>query len=461
MRNRKPPNQTRPDARLTALAILQAIFTDGQRLDQALASRQMAGLTGRDRAFVRMLAGAVLRHHGQLASLLKQQLDRPPKNKGWLVLMLGAAQLFVLDTPAHAVVDTTVRLMRAAGQPRLAGLANAVMRRLAEKKPALWQATSAADNLPEKLRASWTGRWGAARTEQLCQLFQEPPPLDISTRANPEKWAERLGGTRLYGNSLRCQFDGDVAAMPGFAEGAWWVQDAAAALPVWLLDQMLGGLAGKQLLDLCAAPGGKTAQLAAAGANVQAVESDRQRAGRLAGNLARLQLDARIVEADILDWQPAAPPDAILLDAPCSASGTIRRRPDLLVRRNFADLDRMARLQGQMLARACDWLAPGGVLVYVTCSMEAEEGEAVIADFLARPDCPVRLADLPDEIAAEAAGPFADCLKQAAADKGASGKGASGKGAPGKGASGLRVMPDCLAGGNDGFFIACLRHIRS
>ena len=444
MRNRKPPDRARPDARLTALSILQAVFADGQRLDQALATHQMAGLAARDRAFVRMLAGAVLRHHGQLASILKQQLDRPPKNKGWLVLMLGAAQLFVLDTPAHAVVDTTVRLMRAAGQPRLAGLANAVMRRLAEKKSALWQASCAADNLPETLRTSWSSRWGAARTEQLCQLFQEPPALDISTRADPEKWAERLGGKLLYGNSLRCQFDGDVTAMPGFHEGAWWVQDAAAALPVWLLDQMLGGLAGKQLLDLCAAPGGKTAQLAAAGAAVQAVEIDPQRASRLAGNLARLQLTAEIVEADILDWQPAEKKDAILLDAPCSASGTIRRRPDLLVRRDFADLDRMARLQGRLLARACDWLAPDGVLVYVTCSMEATEGEAVIADFLARPDCPVRLADLCAEIPAGTAGPFADCLKQAGADTPA---------------SGLRVMPDCLEGGNDGFFIACLRHM--
>jgi 16S rRNA (cytosine967-C5)-methyltransferase len=447
MRNRKPPDQSRPDPRQTALSILQAVFADGQRLDQALAIRQMGQLAARDRAFVRLLTGAVLRHHGQLSAILKQQLDRPPKGKVWLVLMLGAAQLFVLDTPAHAVVDTSVRLMRAAGQPRLAGLANAVLRRLAENKSGLWQATCAADNLPEKLRASWSGRWGAARTEQLCQLFQTPPPLDISVREAPEKWAERLGGTWLYGNSLRCQFDGEVTAMPGFAEGAWWVQDAAASLPVWLLDQLLGGLADKQLLDLCAAPGGKTAQLAAGGATVQAVEIDPQRADRLADNLARLELTAEIIEADILDWQPAELKDAILLDAPCSASGTIRRRPDLLVGRDFADLDRMARLQGQLLARACDWLVAGGVLVYVTCSMEAEEGEAVIADFLARPDCPAQLVDLAAEIPAEAAGDFADCLQLAAADK-----------AHPLPRGGLRVMPDCLAGGNDGFFIACLRH---
>lgn len=444
MNRKKSSPATRPDPRLTALTILQAVFAEGQRLDQALATRQMAQLEARDRAFVRLLAGAVLRHHGQLAAILKQQLDRPPKGKGWLVLMLGAAQLFVLDTPAHAVVDTSVRLMRAAGQPRLAGLANAVMRRLAENKTALWQATCAADNLPEKLRASWSQKWGADRTEQLCQLFQEPPPLDITARETPEKWTEKLGGTRLYGHSLRCQFDGDVAAMPGFAEGAWWVQDAAAALPVWLLEQMLGGLAGKKTLDLCAAPGGKTAQLAAAGAMVQAVEKDPHRTRRLADNLARLQLPAEIVEADILNWQPSEKKQAILLDAPCSASGTIRRRPDLLVRRDFADLDRMARLQGRLLARACEWLAPDGVLVYVTCSMEVAEGEAVIADFLARPDCPVRLADLCAEIPAGTAGPFADCLKQAGADTPA---------------SGLRVMPDCLEGGNDGFFIACLRHM--
>lgn len=433
-----------PDPRLLALQILTSVFAGGQMLDRALADCGLDQLASRDRAFVRLLTGAVLRHHGQLAAMLAGHLTRKPPLPGWLVLMIGAAQLYVLETPPHAAADTTVTLMRRAGQPRMAGLANAVMRRLAEAGKTGWQQRPATENLPERLQASWTSRFGATRTEALARLCQMPPPLDISVAADPQGWADRLGGPEIvritHANSLRCAFDGDVSAMPGFAEGGWWVQDAAAALPARLLNALAGGLAGKDVLDLCAAPGGKTAQLAGLDARVTAVEKDHRRCQRLAANLDRLGLSATIINSDLLDWAPGQPVPAILLDAPCSASGTIRRRPDLLVRKDFADLSGLAGLQAKMLARAASWLAVDGLIVYATCSMEAEEGEQVISACLDRPDNQLELVPL----TADLLGPFAAAL-------------ADDNNSPGW----LRVMPDCLEGGNDGFFIACLRHVRS
>jgi 16S rRNA (cytosine967-C5)-methyltransferase len=281
------------------------------------------------------------------------------------------------------VVDTAVQLVKDGRLAPYAGLANAVLRRVAREGHDLAAAIDETRlNTPKWLWLQWVAHYGEDLTRAIGAAHLGEAPLDISLKPDADRaeWAARLGAEILPTGSLRRLGGGAIHELDGFEQGVWWVQDAAAALPVTLL----GDVAGKTVLDLCAAPGGKTAQLAAAGANVTAIDRSARRLRRVRENLARLGLDAVIQDADAIQWRPESPADAVLLDAPCSATGTIRRHPDVAWAKTLADVATLAALQQRLLDHAFGLLAPGGRLVYATCSLEREEGEAQIAGFLAR-----------------------------------------------------------------------------
>ncbi len=372
-----------PSARFCALALLEAVPGRKIPLDQALAeNKPMADLAPRDRAFARMLAATALRRLGQIDGALAQLMAKPlPERAGAVrdVLRLGAAQLLFLETPPHAAVATSVELTESAGHPALKGLVNAVLRRLSrEGKDILARQDAARLNTPPWLWASWTKSYGEETARLIAQAHLKEAPLDLSVKSDPEMWAEKLEAKILPTGSLRRASGGAIEDLPGYREGAWWVQDAAAALPA----RLLGNLAGKSVADLCAAPGGKTAQLAAMGGRVFAVDRSGERLKRVRENLARLGLEAQCVTADATLWKPPSPLRFVLLDAPCTATGAIRRNPDVPHLKNSEDVKRMAELQDRLLAHAVSILAPGGLLVYCTCSLEAEEGPARIEKLL-------------------------------------------------------------------------------
>jgi 16S rRNA (cytosine967-C5)-methyltransferase len=299
------------------------------------------------------------------------------------LLRLGAVQLAFLDTPAHAAVSTTLNL---ATTPRLAGhkgLFNAVLRRIDRERAALIANQDAARlNTPRWLWLSWESAYGTATARAIAEAHLSEAPLDLTLKepAQTEAWAERLEATVLPSGSLRlAPGRGEIVKLPGFEDGAWWVQDSAATLPV----RLLGPVAGRRVLDLCAAPGGKTAAVAALGAQVTAVEVSPARAARLETNLARLGLSAETVTADATEWRPPAPVNAVLLDAPCSGTGTLRRHPDIARLKDRDDIAALSALQDRLLAAAVEMIAPGGSLVYAACSLQPEEGPERIAALLA------------------------------------------------------------------------------
>jgi 16S rRNA (cytosine967-C5)-methyltransferase len=327
-----------------------------------------------------------LRHLGQLEDVLGSFLEHPlPASCGALrqILLTGAAQLLILRLPAHAVVDTAVELTRGdRGAHRFAKLTNAVLRRVAESGEARLAATDGIRrNIPDWLWQSWTDTYGADTARRIGEASLREAPLDVSVKpgADLQAWAERLGGTVLNCGSIRLAAGGRVDDLPGYAAGEWWVQDAAAAL----VPRLFGRVTGLTVADLCAAPGGKTVSLAAGGADVSAVDVSAARLARLRENLERLHLSAQIIEADITQWHPERSFDGVLLDAPCTATGTIRRHPDILRLRQPQDVARMAALQKMMLRAAGRLVGPGGLLVYSTCSLEPEEGQRQIQGFLA------------------------------------------------------------------------------
>jgi 16S rRNA (cytosine967-C5)-methyltransferase len=376
-------------ARRTAVSILRQVTERGVPLDALLdeghGNPHYRALEPRDRALVRAILGAALRRRGEIEVVLAHFLDRPlPEGSGALsaILHVGAAQILFLDIPDHAAVSLAVAQAgadRRTGRAR--GLVNSVLRRIArERTEILARGGDARANTPGWLFARWTAAYGEAVAAAIAAAHLEPPPLDLSVRADAALWAERLGGTLLPTGTVRLAEAGRVPALPGYEEGAWWVQDAAAALPA----RMLGEVRGKRVADLCAAPGGKTGQLAAAGAEVTAVDISEARLRRLAGNLSRLGLQAQIEAADVLAWQPGRTFHAVLLDAPCTATGTIRRHPDIPWLKREEDVATLAALQARLLDRAADLVSPGGILVFCTCSLEPEEGEAQITPFLSR-----------------------------------------------------------------------------
>src|SRR5918994_2206205 len=380
-------------SRRVALDILVSCLDRGQPLDDALARHQgFAGLDPRDRAFVRLLLATTLRRLGEIEEVLGFLIERPldgANAAGRQVLRLGAAQLLFLGTPPHAAVDTSVRLVVDAGLQHLKGLANAVLRRISRDGPALLGDRDPARlNTPQWLWDSWTVSYGEQATRAIAAAHLIEAPLDLTTRSNTDFWAGRLDGEVLPTGSIRREGGGNVTELPGFAEGAWWVQDAAATLPA----RLLGDISGKQVADLCAAPGGKTLQLAAAGAHVTAVDISARRMVRVGENLARAGLSATLVTADVGKWVTSATFDAILLDAPCSGTGTLRRHPDIAWLKDEEDIGRFTLAQDRLLVRSADLLKPGGTLVYAVCSLQEDEGLARVAALLARD---TRLARLP------------------------------------------------------------------
>jgi len=378
------PNAAMKDpTREIAFDLLSAVLDRRRSLEDALDAAPPAD--PRDRAAAHRLAAAVLRRMGTLDAVLEPLLQRAPPDGVRHILRLGAAGLLLLDTPAHAAVATAVGLARARRFVPFAGLVNAVLRKVAAAGPAALDGLDAPRlDTPAWLWASW-GR--DARV--IAEAHTTEAALDLTLRPGapvPD------GGVTLPTGTVRLSAGTRVADLPGFAADAW-VQDAAAALPARLLAVQ----PGEHVADLCAAPGGKTAQLAMAGAHVIAIERDAGRLRRLHENLARLDLPVEVVQADALAWSPPAPLDAVLLDAPCSATGTIRRHPDVMRLKRPRDVAELAAGQDRLLAAATRMLRPGGRLVYAVCSLQPEEGmaRAAAAPPGLRPD-PVRPEELPD-----------------------------------------------------------------
>ena len=329
----------------------------------------------------RRLAATVLRRLGTLRHLIGGFLEKGfPSDapRAETILLLGAAQILWLEVPDHAAVDLSVRLAQADRRAgRYAGLVNAVLRRVAQNGAA--PADDVSRDTPEWLLKRWSKTYGADTARAIAAANGHEPALDLTVKRDAESWAERLRGRVLPTGTVRTLAHGAISLLPGFSEGAWWVQDAAAALPV----RLFGDVRGMTVADLCAAPGGKTAQLAFGGARVTAVDRSPGRINRLRENLTRLSLSAGTVAADALEWA-AEPFDAVLLDAPCSSTGTIRRHPDVPWLKSEADLSALTSLQQRLLDRTVELLKPGATLIYCVCSLEPEEGENQIKALLAR-----------------------------------------------------------------------------
>lgn len=406
-------------ARRAALHLLDAVLRRGQALEAAL-----SGATGKidnpaDRALAHAIASETLRHIPDLDDLIdgatRQRL--PDDAKARMVLRMALVQVLILGTPPHAAIATALPLLE--GGPRR--LVHGVLGTLFRAKAQLRRVPV----LPPKVEARWTKAWGAAMVGMAAEALAAPPPLDLTLKdpATTADWVTQLAGESLAPGHVRVARDQAVTELPGFADGAWWVQNISASVPA----RLLGAGHGRTVLDLCAAPGGKTMQLAAAGWQVTAVERDQRRLDRLAENLDRTGLTAQLVAADVMTWAPDAPVDAILLDAPCSATGIFARHPDVLHRIRDRDIAQLAAVQARMLARAVDWLKPGGQLIYATCSLEPAEGEEVAEQAVKLGLTPVSAAPdaLPEGVA---------ITPQAW----------------------VRILPET---GRDGFFIACFQRI--
>ena len=427
-------------ARTAAAAMLADVAGAGHALEERYGADEpqsrLNALEPRDRALARSIATAALRRLGSirmaLAKLMAQGLPKGAGGLEW-VLVAGAAQILFLDVPDHAAVDLAVRAVRLDPKTApFAALVNGVLRNLARERDTIVADASPLDtDTPAWLAARWRKTYGAAQAQAIARAHRDEPTLDLSVKSDAEGWARKLGGVVLPTGSVRLTTHAPIAELEGYAEGEWWVQDAAAALPARLLDPA----PGMRVADLCAAPGGKCAQLASMGAQVVAVDRSAERLKRLSANLERLKLVAEPLVADAANFK-AQPFDAILVDAPCSATGTIRRHPDVAWTKRAADLVSLGLLQSRILDQAALLLKPGGRLVYCTCSLEPEEGEMQIAALLRRNPDLTR-----DPVAAGEVGGLAQCLN------------AQGE---------LRTLPFHLPGpeprlsGLDGFFAARL-----
>src|SRR5262245_52107873 len=371
--------------RRIAVDILDGVLRRHRPLDDHFDAEHahpgLPALADRDRALVRKLVATVLRRLGTLRHLLGAALDRGfPADAPRLefILLVGAAQILWLDVPDHAAVDLAVRLAQADRRAaRYAGLINAVLRRIARERPT--QALEGGIDTPDWLMRRWIRTYGGSVARAIGEAHSHEPPLDLTVKSDPANWAARLRGRALATGTVRVAAHGPVSRLPGYAEGAWWVQDAAAALPV----RLFGDLTGRTVADLCAAPGGKTAQLALGGAAVTAIDRAPGRIARLSENLARLALTADVITADAAQWQ-GGPFDAVLLDVPCSSTGTIRRHPDIPYLKREEDIAALAAVQRQLIDRAVALTRPGGTLVYCSCSLEPEAGEDHLAALLER-----------------------------------------------------------------------------
>lgn len=375
------------EARRVALMLLVHVLDRRQPLDALLESeKDFTGLQRRDKAFVRMIAASTLRRLGQLDDLISRASDRAEAPRPPLLhhlLRMAAAQIAFMNVPDYAVVDTAVRLAEENALGRQKGFVNAVLRRIAENYHD-WTAKQDAGrlNTPEWLMKTWIEDYGLRTAAEIAQANISEAPLDISLKdpSMMRQWADTLQASILPTGSLRLTAGGMVQNLPGFDDGMWWVQDASASLPA----QLFGDITGRAVLDMCAAPGGKTAQLLTLGAYVTALDRSTKRLRRLQENLHRLRLEDNVTveAADAAVWQAPHPFDFILLDAPCTATGTVRRHPDVLHLKAARDQESLGEVQVRLLENAHKLLAPGGILIYCTCSLQKAEGEQQVAKFL-------------------------------------------------------------------------------
>ena len=378
-------NQKIPDARTIATSALQGVLTRHIHIDEALSQMDgFACLERRDRAFARLLVTTSLRRLGQIDRVLSKFLQKQPGPFALSVLRTGVAQILFLGTPAHAAVNGAVKILKAQKKATaLAPLANAVLRRVSDDGMKILMSTNPADNLPKWIRKNWNRRYGIEACQAMAEQLACDPPLDITVKPEPGYWAKALQADILPGGTLRRRNIGNITELPGFSKGAWWVQDMSASLPA----KLLGNITGRRVLDMCSAPGGKTLQLAAGGANVIALDSSAARQKHTRANLERTGLSAHTAVADGRTWRDPdncahSGFDAVLLDAPCSSTGIFRRNPEVLYAKKLAYVESLAHLQTELLQSAALHVKPGGTLIYCTCSLETQEGEAQITEFL-------------------------------------------------------------------------------
>ena len=369
---------------------------DGE-LDLVSGHSGFKDLAVNDRALVRAIVGASLRHRGEIAEILGRLLDRDiPEKSGRVldILHIAIAQMLFLDVPDRAAVSIAVD--HAGGDRRARpykGLVNGVLRRLGrEREETTADIDAARVNTPDWLWESWKTAYGAETARNIAVSHQNEAALDLTVKSDADGWAEKLEGEVVGAGSVRLSKKGVVSDLAGFGQGEWWVQDVAAALPA----RLLGDVSGKSVADLCAAPGGKTAQLAAAGAAVTAIDISKTRLKRLSENMTRLGLSVTTIASDLRKFEPDEQFDAILLDAPCSATGTVRRHPDVPWIKQAYDVEKLGEIQRELLDRVVGWVKPGGLIVYCTCSLEAAEGEVQAADFVSRNDGKVELVPVTD-----------------------------------------------------------------
>lgn len=414
-------------ARSAAVHLLDQVLGEGRLMSDLIAGGALDALTAPDRARAQRLATDTLRGLDRADRLLSRHLRKAPPLPVQNVLRLATVEL-AQGGDSHGVVNEAVETIgQSPRHAKLKGLVNAVLRKMAEEAPRSWRDLRL-PGLPNWLRGPLVEAWGKGAVSAMERAHFAGAPLDITVKSGPETWAERLGASLLPTGSLRLADAGQVSSLPGYSEGAWWVQDAAAALPVVVLAPQ----PGEHILDLCAAPGGKTLQLAAAGAKVTALDLSERRMARVEENLARTGLDVTCIIGDALEHE-GGPYDAILLDAPCSATGTIRRHPDLPHAKDGSDFGTLIELQAAMLDHALTLLKPGGRLVFCTCSLLPDEGECQVEEALARhPGLTV------DRAALDRPGIEPGWITEE---------------------GGLRLRPDYWPdlGGMDGFYIACLR----
>lgn len=420
-------------ARSVAFDLLRAVLAKHTPLDEALGAHHgLTKMLERERGFARTLVASTLRQLGRIDKMIDHRLQKPLPDYAEVVrdiLRLGVCELLVLEIPAHATVDNAVNQTRLRGHDGFAGVVNAILRRIDREDRDRFAELSPLDALPDWMAQSWKWTYGDATAEAMAAACQVEPNVDISVKSNPEAWATKLEAKLLPTGTLRRPLSGRVEKLAGFNDGEWWVQDMAAALPA----KLLGDVKGRKVLDICAAPGGKTVQLASAGAEVIAIDRSKNRLKRLEENLERLHLSVATVVADASKWQPPAKVGAILLDAPCSATGTIRRHPDIPWLKSEQDVEKLADLQDRLLDNAASMLSPGGTLVYCTCSLEAAEGQERLETFLTGRGDLERVPVKPEEVGG---------LSQLITEKGE-----------------LRTRPDHLPefGGLDGFYACRLR----
>ena len=368
-------------ARKAAIDLLDAVLTRKASLDTALATTpRFNALTGPDRSFARLIASVSLRHLGEIDAAIDKLLRKPIANSALNVrqtLRVGAAQLMFLETPPHAAVDTAVTSLKGSRFAGFSGLANAILRQISPDSRMPIEAAAHA-NTPQWLLKSWAQAFGETNALAIAVAHGSEAPIDITPKTEVARISETLGGQTLPTGSIRLDAPRDVRQLPRFEDGDWWIQDAAAALPARLIPNP----GGKHILDLCAAPGGKSAQLASRGARMTSIDRSAERLETLQQNFERLGLRSDIVHADIENWNPAELADAVLLDAPCSATGTIRRHPDIPHLKQLEDVRRMAKIQSRLIASAARMVRPGGHLIYAVCSLQPEEGARVINKFL-------------------------------------------------------------------------------